>query len=80
MEVFYILLFVIILQFVYIVYQDWSNRQEREKMALKIMAKDAVEYSGLVEKPAKNTEEEDDVSVDIDDVDTQTLIEAKDKL
>ena len=39
----YILGAVAILEFVYIVYQDWQNRAEREKLQLKLMSKDTQE-------------------------------------
>lgn len=81
MITYYILLIVIILQFAYIVYQDYMNRQEREKMQLKIMSKDVIEYKDAInQKQDEDMDEDDDeITMDIEDMDTETLLKAIDK-
>lgn len=80
-----ILGFVILLLFIYIAYQDISNRREREKLQLKLMSKNVEEYTSALhavksiqeEKP-KNSKEEKEEYQEIDDVPLETLLGAKD--
>jgi len=77
-----ILIAVILLQFVFIIYQDRMARDEREKLMLKFMSKDITEYSR-----ATTPEPEDGISIDVtenhmdlEDVPLETLLKAQDKL
>ena len=76
----YILGAVAILEFVYIVYQDWQNRAEREKLQLKLMSKDTQEYKKATEKPPKETEPEPDPYKTLDEVSIDKLMQAEDNL
>lgn len=72
---------VILLQFAYIVFKDWSFNQEREKMQLKIMSKDVNEYKEAVEpepKPVKR--EKRDEYLDVTEVPMEKLLKAEDIL
>lgn len=72
---------VILLQFAYIVYKDWSFAAEREKMQLKIMSKDLNEYKEAVEpepKPVKR--EKKDEYTDLTEVPLEKLMKAEDTL
>jgi hypothetical protein len=72
---------VIVLQFIYILYSDRNNRQEREKLLLKIMSGgDIYKYKDIIEKPSKNTPEEPESHIDPSEVDFKTIINAKDNL
>lgn len=74
------LLVVIGLQFVYIVYTDRENRKEREKMQLKIMAKDVVEYKEAISPPDPDTPEQRDTYLELDEVDLEELAKAEDNI
>ena len=77
---------VIILQFAYILYQDISNRKEREKLQLLIKSKDAPEYRAIAplpfKEPKKEKKEEEESSpyVPIEEVSTEKLLLAEDKI
>jgi len=75
-----ILLLVIFLQFGYIIYQDRSNRVERERLQLKLMSKNVDEYVAAVESPSEESESVEDPYVPIEDVPLDKLMEAEDKL
>ena len=71
---------VTIVEFVYIVYQDFLNRREREKLQMKLMSKDVNEYKEATEpkpKPAKSVESP---YKSMEEVDTEKLMNADDKL
>jgi hypothetical protein len=74
------LLGVIVLLFLYIVYQDHSNRQEREKLELKLMSKDITEYKVNTEPTPVPKKDEPDEYMDTDDVPASKLLTANDKL
>ena len=75
-----ILILVVVFQFVYIVYQDYLNRKEREKMQLKLMSNSVEEYKEAVEPPAEETKVEPDPYKDPTDVSTDELMKAEDKI
>lgn len=74
------LLVVITFQFGYILYTDRENRKEREKMQLKIMSKDVAEYKDAISPPDADTPEQRDEYLDVDEVDTDTLLKAEDNM
>ena len=81
MEIIIVSIVVIILQFSFIVYQDISNRRERERLQLKLMSKDVAEYKTAVEPTPKNTPTEKKPSyVDPMEVDPEKILTAKDNL
>jgi hypothetical protein len=63
-----------------IIFQDISNRIEREKLSIKLMSKDVFEYDSIVKKPIKIKPEKDEDKdyMEPEDVDLRKLIEAKD--
>jgi len=71
---------IIVLLFLYIVYQDHSNRQERERLELKIMSKDITEYKVNTEPVPEPKKDEPDEYFDTDDIPASKLLTAKDKL
>lgn len=76
----YLLFGVIVLLILYIVYQDFFNRKEREALELKIMSKDLVEYKVNTEPAPKPMKDEPEEYVDTDEISPQKLLTAKDKL
>lgn len=64
----------------YIVYTDRENRKEREKMHLKIMAKDVTEYKEAIAPPDKDTPEQKDTYLELDEVDPEKLANAEDNI
>lgn len=78
----YILVAVIILQFVYSIYKDESFKREREKLQLKLMSKTPQEYKEAIEKPEKikPKKKEKDPYIPIEDVPTEKLLKAEDAL
>ena len=71
---------VAIVEFAYIVYQDFLNRKEREKLQIKLMSKDVAEYKEATEpkpKPAKSVESP---YKPIEEVNTEKLMSADDNL
>jgi hypothetical protein len=76
----YLLFGVIVLLLLYVVYQDHSNRQEREKLELKLMSKDITEYKVNTEPLPEPKKEEPDEYLDTDDVPSSKLLTAKDRL
>lgn len=75
-----ILTVIIVLQFAYIVYQDYLNRKERELLQLKLMSRTPQEYKEVVEPPAKDAKSEPDPYKDVSDVNTDELIRAEDRI
>lgn len=76
----YLLFGVIVLLVLCIGYMDYFNRQEREKLELKIMSKDVTEYKVNTDPPPKPMKEEPDEYIDTDDVPVSKLLKAKDNL
>lgn len=77
----YFLLLVIILQFVYIVYKDVSNGKERERLQLKLMSKNLVEYKEAVEKPPKPAKKpKPSPFKNLEDVSIDKLLTAEDNI
>lgn len=74
------LLVVIAFQFGYIIYTDRENRKERERMQLKIMSKDVVEYKEAISSPDKDTPEQRDTYLELDEVDLEKLVNAEDNI
>lgn len=76
------LLFIIVLQFIYMVYKDVAFSKEREKLQLKAMSKDVAEYVEAIQtlEPDVETkkEEEEDIYVNVDDLSVETILKAKD--
>ena len=70
----------IILQFVYILYQDVANRKERHHLELKLMSKTPDEYSRAVEKPSPNAESAPDPYIPVEEVPVKKLMQAEDRL
>jgi hypothetical protein len=73
----FVLLVVIILQFAYMVYKDFLFHKEREKLELKLMSDNVVEYTRAVEKQPEATKQEEPVYHSVDDVSTERLLEAE---
>jgi hypothetical protein len=71
---------VIILLILFITYQEYSNRQEREKLELKLMSKDVTDYKVNTEPQPKPLKEEPDEYIDTDEVSVDKLLKAKDNL
>ena len=76
----YILFGVIVLLISYITFQDYSNRQEREKLELKLMSKDVTEYKVNTEPTPELIKDEPEVYLDTDDVSPNKLLNAKDSI
>jgi len=76
----YILGFVVILQFIYIIYKDREERAEREKLQMKLMSKDVEEYKRAVDPAPKDAEEKKSPYVDLDDVPIDKLMRAEDRI
>lgn len=76
----FILLSVIVLQLGYIVYSDIQNRRERERLQLKLMSKDLVEYTDAVggaEEPSTTIEE--DPYLSIEEASVEQVVGAREK-
>jgi hypothetical protein len=76
----YLLAVVAIVEFLYIVYQDFLNRQEREKLQMKLMSRDVDEYKRVTEKPEETQPQEESPYQSVDEVDIDKLLSAKDNL
>lgn len=70
-----------------LVYFDWSRRTDaRNKddvikdLSLKIISRTTAEYLQAKGEPPKETKETSDPYMDLEDVDTKTLLKAKDKI
>lgn len=74
----FILLFIIVIQFVYIVYKDISFNKERESHLLKIMSKNITEYKEAVEEsPGDSTVPEEDFNIPIETASIEEILNAK---
>jgi len=76
----YLLFGVIVLLIVYITFQDYNNRKERESLELKLMSKDITEYKVNTEPMLEPKPEEPEEYLDTDDVPVSKLLTAKDQL
>lgn len=77
----YILVGIIILQFVYTIYKDEIFKRERKDLQLKLMSRDVYEYKEAVKvNPEKEPEPEPDPYVDPSNVETEKLLKAEDNL
>lgn len=76
----FILLAVILLQFIYIIYSDIQNRKEREALEVKIMCKDLDDYKSATEDTPKDSpKDEEDPYIPIEEAGIERIIKAKDK-
>ena len=71
---------VAIVEFVYIVYQDFTNRKEREKLQIKLMSKDITEYKEAIEPKPKPTKSEESPYKPMEEINTDKLMSADDNL
>lgn len=72
-----ILLFIIVLQFAYMVYKDHLFSKEREKLQLKLMSKDVEEYSRAIDEPEEEPERvEPDVRLPIEEATVEQILRA----
>ena len=71
-------LFIIIVQFSYILYMDRLNREERERMLLKLMSADVTEYKAVTNPPDRDTPEQTDEYLPLEEVDIEKLMKAGD--
>ena len=78
MEIF--LIVVIAFQFAYLVFSDFQNRAERERLHLKLMSKDLTDYKSAVEKePEKSAVEEEDPYVTMEEAGVEKVLRAEEK-
>ncbi len=75
-----LLIFLVMAEFFYIIYQDHANRQEREKLQLKFLSKNSDEYKRAVEPPPKEAESVPENYKPVEEVPFNKLIEAEDKI
>ena len=80
---------VIVIEFLYILYQDYTNRKERQKLSLLLKSGSVAEFQAVVKplkekktdsKPGSQSIREDHVPIEniIDEVPFEKLMEAKD--
>jgi len=74
------LIVVAIIEFIYIVYQDFLNRREREKLQMKLMSKDIQEYKEATEPAPKPGKSEKSPYKPIEEVSIDKLMKAEDNL
>jgi len=74
------LLVVIVCQFGYILYTDRENRRERERMRILIKSDNLNDYTDAISTPDPETPETRDEYLDVDEVDTETLLKAEDNM
>ena len=73
-------LIIVGLQFAYLVYSDFQNRAERERLQLKFMAKDLAEYKSVVEETPKDSpKEEPDPYLTIEEAGIDRVLKAEEK-
>ena len=77
MEVF--LLIVILAQLAFLAYSDYQNRLERDKLQMKLMAKDLSDYSSALEKDEESTPAvEEDEYIDIQEANIEQILRSRD--
>lgn len=75
----YMLLFVVVLELVYIVFKDMAFEKERERAFLKIMSRDVVEYKESIEVlPEEEKKEEEHIFVPAEQASVEDILKAKD--
>jgi len=74
------IIIIAIAEFAYIVYQDFLNRKEREKLQMKLMSRDVIEYKEATEPKPEPAESEESPYRPIDEVNTEKLLDADDNL
>jgi len=81
-----ILLGIILLEFAYIIYKDYLNYREKERLQLKLISRNATEYQDVSKeidkKPKKsdNKDKKQDEYIDIHELPTEKLMKAEDNL
>lgn len=76
-----ILLFVIVvLQLIFMAWQEHKNREEREKLEMMIKSKDIVEFKEATEPPPPPTEVEEEKYRSLDEVPFEKLMNAEDNI
>ena len=71
---------VIVLQLALLVYMDFQNRSERERLQMKLMSKDLAEYKSLTEETPEDSEsEEPDPYLTIEEAGIEKIVKAKEK-
>jgi hypothetical protein len=73
----FILLGIIVLQFIYLVYQDHQNRKERNDLHLKLMAKNLTEYKDVTESTTETAPAEEDPYLTLDEAGVDRVVGAK---
>ena len=77
----YILLFIVVLQFGYIIYKDYSFGKEREAMLLKIMSRDLQEYKEAIREPQEEEKTiEPDLVIPIEEASMEEILNAEDRI
>jgi len=74
------IIIIAIAEFAYIVYQDFLNRKEREKLQMKLMSKDVTEYKEATEPKPESAKSEESPYKPMEDIDTEKLMGADDNL
>lgn len=73
-----LLFVVVVLQFIYIVYSDISNRKERESLELKVMSKDLGDYKSATEDTPKDSpKDEEDPYISLEEAGVERVVKAK---
>lgn len=75
------LLFIIVLQFAYIVYKDVSFSKERDKLSIKSLSKNVDEYVSAVksiEPVEEEPKKEEDIYISVEDLSVDEVLKAKD--
>ena len=75
-----LLLFLVLIEFFYIAYQDYANRQEREKLQLKFLSRNLDEYKRATEPTPKDGESVLENYKAVEEVPVEKLIEAEDRI
>ena len=74
-----VLFLVIFVQFVLIVYFDYQNRTEREKILMMSMSEGLKDYVATVEGEDESAVQEEDPYLEMDEVSVEQLLKAKEK-
>lgn len=75
------LLFIIVLQFAYIVYKDVSFSKERDKLSIKSLSRNVDEYVSAVksiEPVEEEPKKEEDIYISVEDLSVDEVLKAKD--
>lgn len=83
-QMIYLLIGIVIIQFIYLLYQDFSNRREREKLQILLKSGNLNEYQSVIKplKKSKEIKKENKLNpfLDIEEVPIETLMKAEDRL